>query len=311
MTHRARDEGGFSLPEVLIAMTIMLVVMAATLSSLDSFRSRQQADSQRSESQESLRRGIDQLERQLRNLATPANTVKSINRAQAQDIIFQTADPQKRWVRYCANPADPLIASGRASLWYSISNVVSTTPPTSTACPGTVAAGWSSTQSIGQAVVNNRNGLNRPVFTYNWPRDSSGNEIITDTSAITRVRTEVWVDVNPGRSPVEQRLSSGAFLRNQNQAPVASFTFTAGGRILNASATTDFEGRRLNFHWYYGTSAVTPPVGCKPAEPPPANYLGFGPVQRLPITATSPQVVTLCVIDPGDLQATLTKTVTF
>ena len=56
---------------------------------------------------------------------------------------------------------------------------------------------------------------------------------------------------------------------------------------------------------------MTPPTGCTPADPAPANYLGFGIVQRLPATVTSPQTVTLCVIDPGDLQVTLTKTVTF
>ncbi len=307
MRARLHDESGYSLAEVLIAMVLMLIVMGATLTSLDSFRTRQKLDEHRARAQESLRRGVDQLERQLRNLATPG-AVKSISRAQSHDLIFQTADPQKRWVRFCTNTSDPLIPSGKASLWYAVSDVASATPPAATACPGT---GWTTAASVGQAVVNARNGLNRPIFTYNWPKDTAGNEITTDTSAITRVRTELWVDTNPASAPVEQRLSSGVFLRNQNQAPVPSFTFTAAGRILNAAATTDFEGRRLNYHWYYGATAVTPPAGCKPADPPPASYLGFGPVQRLPPTATSPQVVTLCVVDPGDLQATLTKTVTF
>lgn len=308
MTPRLRNQDGFTLAEVLISVTIMLVVMFATMASLDTFRNRQKLDERRTEAQENLRRGMDQLERQLRNLATPAANIKSINRAQATDLVFQTADPQKRWVRYCINTADPLIASGRASLWYGVSNVVSDTPPSTTSCPGT---GWTTMTSVGEGVVNARDGLNRPVFSYNWPKDAGGNSITTDTSAITRIRSELWVDPNPGVRPVEQHLASGVFLRNQNQAPVAAFTFTATGRILNASATTDHEGRRLNYHWYYGPTAVTPPVGCKPADPAPANYLGFGIVQRLPPTATSPQTVTLCVIDPGDLQTTLTQTVTF
>lgn len=308
MRARLRDEDGFTLAEVLIAMVLMLVVMGATLTTLDSFRSRQKLDERRTDAQERLRRGVDQLERQLRNLATPSNTVKSINRAGSQDIIFQTADPQKRWVRYCIDPADPLIPSGKASLWYEVSNVVSDVPPSATACPG---AGWTSASAVGQSLVNARDGLARPIFTYNWPKNAAGVEDTTNTSTITRIRTELWVDPNPGQAPVEQRLSSGVFLRNQNQTPVPAYSFTATGRVLNASTTTDFEGRRLNFHWYYGPTAVTPPVGCAPAEPPPANYLGFGTVQRLPATATSPQVVTLCVVDPGDLQATLTKTVTF
>jgi prepilin-type N-terminal cleavage/methylation domain-containing protein len=315
MSARLHSQAGFSLPEVLIAMTLMLVIMGATLTTLDQARTNQRLDERRTESQDNLRRGMDQLQRQLRNLATPASTVKSINRATSTDVIFQTADPQKRWVRYCIDPADPLVLTGKASLWYGISNVVSNTPPAATSCPG---SGWSSDTSIGQAVVNARNGLNRPVFAFNWPKDASGNDITTDTSAITQVRTELWVDVSPGKAPPEQRLSSGVFLRNQNQAPVAAFTFAATGRVLNASGTTDFEGRRLNYHWYYGPSAATPPTGCAPADPAVPNaganikYLGFGTVQRLPATGiTSPQTVTLCVVDPGDLQVTLTKTVTF
>ena len=101
MMRRLPDEDGFTLMEVIIAMTMMLVIMFATLSSLDSFRGRQQLDERRSQTQEELRRGIDHLERQLRNLATPQTAVKSIYRAEATDLIFQTADPQKRWVRYC------------------------------------------------------------------------------------------------------------------------------------------------------------------------------------------------------------------
>lgn len=316
MRNRLHSEDGFSLPELLIAMTIMLIVMLATLATLDSFRSRQALDERRSDTQESLRRGIDHLQRQLRNLATPQLNVKSIYRAQDTDLIFQTADPQKRWVRYCTDPSDPLIASGRANLWYGVSNVVSDTPPTAAGCPGT---GWSTMSPAGTSVVNTRDGLARSIFKYNWPRDGSGNEITTDTSAITRVRADLWVDVNPGASPPEQRLTSGVFLRNQNQAPVAGFTACCpvakvdGNHIvLNASSTTDFEGRRLSYYWYYGASPSIP-VGCKPPATPPTSYLGSGIVLEavLPLTSASPQNVTLCAIDPGDLEARLTKQVTF
>jgi prepilin-type N-terminal cleavage/methylation domain-containing protein len=314
MTRRVRDEDGFSLPEVLIAMTIMLIIMGATLSSLDAFRSRQKVDQTRADAQEVLRRGMDHLQRQLRNLATPQALVKSIDRAGDYDLVFQTADPTKRWVRYCVNPVDPLIATGRASLWYGVFN--GATPPTTTTCAS--GGSWNAT-SAGTAIVSTRNGLDRPVFTYNWPKDGNGDDIVTDTSAITRVRSELWVDTNPGVSPVEQRLTSGVFLRNQNQAPVPRFTSTPGGTtaagfrvILNASATTDFEGRRLNYYWYYGAAPAIP-TGCKPATPEPPSYLGSGIVLEalFPTQASSPQSVTLCAIDPGDMQATLSKSVSF
>lgn len=320
MTRRLlRNEDGFTLSEILIAMTIMLIVMGATLASLDSFRGRQKLDSQRSESQESLRRGIDHLERQLRNLATPQKTIKSIYRAGSNDIIFQTADPQKRWVRYCIDPADTQIATGKASLWYGIYNVpLASSPPSTTSCPG-ASSGWT-TESVGTAVVNARDGLARPLFAYNWPKSSTGAPITTDTSAITRVRTDLWVDVNPGANPVEQRLSSGVYLRNQNQAPVPRFTAVPAGAnaagyriVLNASSTSDFEGRRLNYYWYYGSSPAIPASGCKPASDTEPSYLGSGIVLEalIPLAVSSPQNITLCVIDPGDLEATLTKQVAF
>lgn len=311
MKQRLRSESGFSLPELLMAMTLMLVILGATLTTLDGFGRNVRLDERRSEAQESLRRGIDHLERQLRNLATPAPGMKSIGRAHASDLIFQTADPQKRWVRYCIDPSDPLIAGGGASLWYQVSVDASTAPP-ATSCPETT--GWSSTTSAGQSVVNAGGGLNRPVFFYNWPKDTTGNDVTTDTSTITRIRTQLWVDTNPGANPVEQRLASGVFLRNQNQVPVADFTWTPNGHgvVLNGSPTSDPERRRLEYHWYYGDAPAIP-SGCKPPSPAPSSYLGSGIVLSATFTAAtpSPQSVTLCAVDPGGLTATIAKPVTF
>lgn len=320
MKRRLHNQDGFSLPEILIAMTIMLVIMGATLSSLDAFRSRQNVDQKRSETQERLRRGMDHLQRQLRNLATPQALVKSIALAGDYDIVFQTSDPTKRWVRYCVDPSDPLLASGGASLWYGVFNGPAAPAPTTCGAGGT----WNA-MSVGAAIVNTRAGLDRPVFTYNWPKNPDGTDDTSDTSKVTRVRSELWVDPNPGVNPVEQTLTSGVFLRNQNQPPVPDFTSTPGGTtaagfrvVLNASSTTDFEGRRLNYYWFYG-AAPTIPAGCKPAsdEPSttanPSTYLGSGIVLEavFPTGTSSPQTVTLCAIDPGDLQATHSDPVSF
>ena len=323
---RLRRDEGFTLLEVLMAMVLMLIVLGATLTSLNSYQRRAKLDSVRVASQESLRNAMDHLQRQLVNLATPSTTVKSIYAATDYDLIFQTADPQKRWVRYCVNPADPLIATGKASLWYQVvSGTPGNTPPAAATCPA--SAGWT-VANVGTSVVNTRDGLLRPVFTFNWPKDGAGNDDKSDTSKLTRVRTTLWVDTNPGANPPEQRLISGVYLRNQNQAPVPSFSASDKGTdstgkhhiLLNASATTDFEGRRLDYYWYYGASPPILPSPNPPCTPDPAfvntattGYLGRGPVLdgALPALATSPKSVTLCVVDPGDLVATLIQTVTF
>jgi len=315
MSGRVRGDAGFTLIELMIAMPLMIIILSATLATFDGFSKNQRLDEQRTAAQDSLRRGMDDLERQLRNLATPAPGVKSIDRAEGTDLVFQTADPLKRWVRYCISASDPLIASGRASLWYQVSSGVSNTPPAADNCPQT--AGWNETQSVGQAVVNGRNGLSRDAFTYNWPKNGAGKDITTDTSAITRIATELWVDTNPGAKPDEQRLASGVFLRNQNQAPIPGFTWSpnAPGVILNASSTIDHEGRRLEYHWYYGPSPAIQ-SDCKPVSATQKSYLGSGIVlpARFPADTSLtleplPQNVTLCVIDPGDLTATISKPV--
>ena len=303
MSRQAPSQTGFALVELLIAMTIMLVILGATLTSFEGFNQRQVADERRSEAQESLRRGMDQLQRQLRNLATPAANVKSINRALGTDLIFQTADPLKRWVRYCIDPSDPATGSGGASLWSQTS--ATATMPAASSCPE--PTGWGSRSSVGQAVVN---GPARPVFTPNWPQTPGGDDITTDTSTITRIQTELWVDTNPGTAPDEQRLSSGVFLRNQNQVPVPAFTWAPGGHVLNASATTDQEGRRLDYYWYLGGSSAAP-SGCEPDTPAPSSYLGSGVVLSVPALPAATQVVTLCVVDPGGLTATVSKEVSF
>ncbi len=309
MTAGPRGEDGFTLPELLVGMTMMLVVLVATLASFEGFLGVQRSDERRTIAQDGVRRAIDHLERQLRNLATPAQGVPSIARATATDLVFQTADPQKRWVRYCIDPQDPGAATGGARLWYqTISNA--SAPPTGADCPH--AAGWSSTTAVGEAVVNVRDGVVRPVFTYNWPRDADGAEVRTDTAAITRIATDVRVDEDPRAAPAEQRLTSGVFLRNQNQQPVAAFsvTPTGTGLVLNGSATTDAEGQGLDFRWYAGTRTGFAD-GCVPAAGDLPTYLGTGVVLNVttPADAAPPASVTLCVADPGGLTSVLSRAV--
>lgn len=301
MTPDPRGEAGFTLPELLVGMSIMLVVLVMTLASFESFIGIYRSDERRTVAQDGVRRAVDHLERQLRNLATPTPGTRSIARATATDLVFQTADPRKRWVRYCVDPDDPGIAAGRAHLWFQTISGTST-PPTDGACPH--AAGWSTTTSVAESVVNTRDDLVRPVFTYDWDRDDAGVEVTGDTASVTRISTEVWVDPNPGDEPGEQRLASGVFLRNQNQQPVAAFSASPNGAgvVLNASATTDAEGQQLDFHWYAGTRTIAPP-GCVPTPADLPTYLGAGIVLSATPSAgvAPPASVTLCVADPGGL----------
>jgi hypothetical protein len=91
----------------------------------------------------------------------------------------------------------------------------------------------------------------RPVFAFNS----------SDLTSITEIRTKLYVDADPAARPAETNLETVVFLRNQNRAPTASFTASASGAqiVLNGSASSDPEGRALDYYWYDNGGAS--PVG--------------------------------------------------
>ena len=75
-------------------------------------------------------------------------------------------------------------------------------------------------------------------------------------------------------------MSSGVYLRNQNQTPVASFVATPSSTsrtvLLNASASSDFEGRTLNYYWFKQALPDSAAIDC--GNP---TISGSGPVRTL------------------------------
>ena len=291
---RLRDESGFTLTEVLIAMVLLTIVMGATLDVLDGFAQRTRTNTRQNDAQDSARQAIDRITAQLRNLASPTDGAKSIDRATNYDLVFQTVNPTKRRLRYCLDSTDP----ANAELWVQTQSLpVSADPPSWTACPGPVGAGeWSSKQVVATNVVNRINDRDRPVFTYTGLGED------TDTAKITGIRARLFLDVNPGSDPAEVSLASGDFLRNQNQNPsIADFSMVQSppgshNFILNGSDATDPEGRTLDYLWYRGNADTGTLIGRGIT----LSYTFF-PSDR------GVQDVTLKVVDPGGLSATLTK----
>jgi hypothetical protein len=194
-------------------------------------------------------------------------------------------------------------------------------------CPGSVgslAGSWVSQRMVADNVMNRAGGVDRPVFTYGCSSLSPSTcpASAADYTRITNIGAQMYIDVNPGKSPAELRVVSSIFLRNQNEAPVADFSSTAGGTrtvILNASASLDPEGRTLAYDWFRGngTITLTPEEACAQEIKQKANgstliYLGQGTTYRyaVPTGVASPMNIQLVVRDPGCLYATQTKTVT-
>jgi len=241
------ERGEVSLVSLLVACTLLVVVLGATLTLFEGFIAKAGDATRRTDTQDGARTAADRIARDLRNLSSPTPAQpQALDRASGSDLIFKTVDPAgpnagsnatniKR-VRYCLD-------SGRRVHEETQTWTTSTPPaaPSGTACPG---SGWTRTTIAATNVVNG----SAPVFTY----DAS---VLTDISAI---HVDLLVDTDTVRLPPATRLSTGVFLRNQNRSPAATFVAdrTAGGFVLNGSASGDPEGDALRYEWFDGTAKV-------------------------------------------------------
>ena len=337
MSHRTDSQRGFTLIELLLVMSLAIVILGATLTSFTNYYRNQKTSQQLNDTAQVARNSMDLAARQLRNLANqdPSQQTTTIARALPFDLVFQTSDPSRKWVRYCLDTSNTGLAGSspsRGQLWEM--ETATATAPTAgmmASCPGTVATttpapagSWVSKRMVADFVTNRSGGVDRSVFTYSCSplAPSTCPASSADYTRITNIGAQLYVDVNPGKAPAELRVVSSIFLRNQNEAPVADFTATAGGTravILNASASTDPEGRTLAYDWFRGngTITLTPEEACAQEIKQKANgstliYLGQGTTYRyaVPTGVASPMNIQLVVRDPGCLYATRTKTVT-
>jgi len=288
---RLRDESGFTLTEVLVAMTLMLVVLTATLTTLDSFVGTNQRNVTSNDLRETARSGIDTLAKELRNAAAPGQQTPPVERAGPFELVFDTVDPQGAGgglnsarvhrVRYCLDQSNP--KTGR--LWRQVETWVGLRPalPTANACPHN---SYGSQREVSEGVVNHaieRNGVNPPIFTYDT----------ADLTQLTSIGAELLVDTDIDRVPSESTLNTTVRLRNRNRAPVAVFTPTpqAGGHVLlNAGASSDPEGQTLKYSWT-----------CDGLPCP--SYV-TGPVVDYQVPTTGSHSFAVKVEDPGGLTST-------
>lgn len=253
---RLRSESGMTLIELLVAMALMIIVFSATMLLFQAGANNSRLVEEHNDAQDSARRYSDRLARQLRNLASPSLLTTStaqplaVDLATDYDFVFRLVDevrpagsanaPNVKRVRYClgTDAASSRTLFGQEQTW---TTAASPPLPATTSCPG---AGWTTSQVVTEDLANRSDGQSRPLFVFDSPQ----------TARITRVRTDLFVDPTPGRRPVETRLTSGVFLRNQNRVPSASFTVVANAAtnvvILNGSPSGDPEDMPLNYTWF-------------------------------------------------------------
>jgi prepilin-type N-terminal cleavage/methylation domain-containing protein len=308
---RRSHEAGFTLVELLLAMSLMLVVMAATLTVFARME-RGARDNQRlNDVQMQSRVAIDALAKRLRNLASPADNAAAgasdrqpLELAQPQDLVFRTvnsagsataANPQNvERYRYCLGP------DGRLYVQRQTWTTTVKTRPTDTACPG---AGWDvpagSTQNYVVAAQHITNAA-RPVFLYEVsPSPGNYEEVssVPDPSLFSAIglRTRLFLDPDPVHPPQEATLTTRVFLRNQNRPPTAAFTATVSGHTitLNGSSSEDPENNPLLFQWLNAGA----PLDASEQDP------HSGAIRTLDAAPGTTYQLSLRVVDVGRLDA--------
>jgi type II secretory pathway component PulJ len=295
------ERGTASIVELLVATAIFAVMLTATLAVYETFLTNDRATNERNDAQETARTTLDRMARDLRNLASPTESLpNAFDRAQAADMMFKTVDGNGpnagqnvvnvQRVRYCLDTSN----AASAKLYMQVQRwTTATTPeaPTGTTCPGSQWSVNSGTETRTQSVLaehvtNYAGGLTRPVFTY----DS------VTSSDITKVHVDLRVDMFASSGPKETSLSTGVFLRNQNRRPTAAFTWSrnTGVIVLNASTSSDPEGQALDYTWTDMASPTTP--------------IGYGVTLNYSVTAGSTHTIKLEVSDPAGLKDTTTQT---
>jgi prepilin-type N-terminal cleavage/methylation domain-containing protein len=279
---RLSGDRGFTLVELLLGMTLMLVISSVTLTTFERFTVNINENQDRADDGERARNAIDLLARDVRSATayqTTANqTGASVLRAGSDDFVFKSVRPASsptsanpygvQTVRYCLSQTGELIRQTRPD---------AVVP--AAACPDPQ---WAAT-----AVVSNVVNGSRPVFSY----DS------TVAAEVSSVSQHLFIDATPGRDPVETSLRSAVFLRNVNRAPTAEFSATAGPARhvqLNGSASVDPDNGLLTYAWKDNGVAL-------PQTGPVIDYVAA--------TAGS-HTFTLTVTDRGGLSSTVVSTVT-
>jgi type II secretory pathway component PulJ len=303
MTRIVRDETGIMLVELLLAATLMLVVLGATLVTLTTFQSNTRINELQNDNQEDIRQAVDQLSRELRNHAVATQQApQGIISLTGYDIVFQTVAATKpagssnnenlERVRYCLDTSN----LRNEKIWSQEQTWTSATPPavpSTASCPDSA---WGNQRFIADKITSRfdpsaqSTPRDRPIFTANS----------STIGQITRIDLTLFLDTTPGGGPInapdETRIDSGIFLRNQNQVPVAAFTTAVTGSrhiILNASTSSDPENQSLTYTWKDGSTTID----------------GTGQTVDYPATSGS-HSMTLTVKDPGGLSASATQTVT-
>ena len=253
---RLREEGGFALTELLVAMVLLGIVLGTSLVVFSAFSNQSRRVDSQSQAQNNARRAIDRMVVQLRS-ATAGNVTggQPIEKVTANDLVFlvPTRSPSLtnnargvEHTRYCLDTS----TSMDAVLWMQTSPYSTTSgaaPPSTAACP---SSAWPNQRRVADHLVNQ---LQSPaVSLFTAQTDASGN--------VTDIKVRAFVDANTSADPRATDLQSSVTLRNLNRQPTASLSCQAvsnGHALCDASSSADPDGESLTYSWTMDGSPVS------------------------------------------------------
>lgn len=208
MTTSRTAEDGFTLIELLVAMTLSLIVLFATLQSLDLFTANAAQQSRATDANDRARATMDRVVDDLRGAGI-------IRVASPTEIVYSVAETTgTRTERLC-------IAA--SSILYRSTSTVSTTP--GTVC-GTVGAGWT------QGAVATLPATTTTAFTYDGASSSAA------PALVRTVGLTFNIDAGGGRTTASSTLRASATVRRSaGQLPITESDLDASCNASGALLT--------------------------------------------------------------------------
>lgn len=94
-----KSEGGFALTELLVTVSLLTVVVGASLGAFEQFERANRRNALQNDAQDRARAATEGLAREIRNLADPRpfpadpSLAPAIERAEPHELLFRTVDP--------------------------------------------------------------------------------------------------------------------------------------------------------------------------------------------------------------------------
>lgn len=249
---RLRDERGFSVGELLVAMTLATVVFGAAVSAFTGFVDTSGESRRRSVAQDGVRTAVDRIALQARSAMSPGGTTHPIELQSNYDLVFLApvdgaslvGNPRGlAHVRFCLDTT-----AGR--LWRQSAPYATgaqAAPPSTSACP---SPAWARSDAVAADIVNHRGASPVPLFSVT--ADAGGR--------VTDLAVRALVDPDPDKGVKAADLRTKVTLRNANRPPTAMLNcqgFANGNATCDASASVDPDGELLSYAWKMDGGALT------------------------------------------------------